>query len=97
MSKENEILNYSNPKTVYKNAVVIFGPDVDIRLSTRKNKKYMLLNPHTNHYTHFGQMGFEDYTKHRDNIRRMKFRTRNKKWADQHIYSPAFLSYYLLW
>ena len=46
---------------------------------------------------HFGQMGFEDGTKHRDPKRIKAFKNRNYKWASADLYTPAFLAYYLLW
>ena len=91
------IEEYSNPKIVFERAKKLFGDDVQIKLSTRKDKKYMLLNPYNNKWIHFGFYGMEDFTKHRNLLRREKFRTRNKKWATQDEYTPGFLSYYLLW
>ena len=57
----------------------------------------MVLDPNTNKMVHFGQMGYEDYTKHHDENRRQLFRKRNHKWATAEKYSPAWLSYYLTW
>lgn len=94
--KENIEL-YSNPKQVLKMAKKIYGNDVEIDYSTRKDKKYMIKNPETNKWVHFGQMNYEDYTKHKDKIRRNNFRQRNSKWADADEYSPAFMAYYILW
>lgn len=91
------IEDYTNPIKVFQNAKRILGNDVNIKLSTRKDKKYMVLNPNTNKWIHFGQMGYQDYTKHQDNKRRQLFRLRNQKWAEQDLYSAGFLSYYLLW
>lgn len=91
------IEDYTNPIKVFQNAKRILGNDVNIKLSTRKDKKYMVLNPNTNKWIHFGQMGYQDYTKHQDNKRRQLFRLRNQKWAEQDLYSSGFLSYYLLW
>ncbi len=88
---------YSNPIKVFQNAKRIFGNDVNIKLSTRKDKKYMLLNPITKKWVHFGAKGYEDYTKHQDERRRQLFRLRNQKWAEQDLYSPGYLRYYLLW
>ena len=89
------INKYSNPSIVMKKAKELhLNP---IQLSTRKDKKYMVLNPNTNKMVHFGQMGYEDYTKHHDEKRRELFRKRNHKWKDAEKYSPAWLSYYLLW
>ncbi len=93
------IEDYSNPQIVFQKAKKMYGDDVEIKLSTRKDKKYMLLNPNTSKWIHFGTMKppMEDYTKHKDKLRRDKFRIRNAKWANQEKYTPGFLSYYLLW
>lgn len=88
---------YSDPEIVFKLAKQIYGKNVHITLSTRKDKKYMILDPHTNKYIHFGQMGYEDYTKHKNKERRHKFLTRNKRFKDYDMYTPAYMSYYLLW
>ena len=91
------IEDYSNPKIVFQRAKRIFGDDVQIKLSTRKDKKYMFLNPETNRWAHFGFYGMQDYTKHKDKLRRDKFRMRNKKWSYQEPYTSGYLSYVLLW
>lgn len=91
------IEDYTNPNKVFQNAKRIYGNNVKIKLSTRKDKKYMLLNPDNNKWVHFGQIGYEDYTKHQDNKRRQLFKIRNQKWAEQDLYSPGYLSYYLTW
>jgi hypothetical protein len=89
--------DYSNPHIVYRKTRDIFGPDVMIEPSTRATKKYMIYNPITKRWIHFGQYGYEDYTKHRDLRRREAFRIRNKSWRNGHMFSPAWLSYTLLW
>ncbi len=94
---KKDILLYSNPNEVFKNAKDFFGNDVIIDYSTRKDKKYRLLNPYNGNWVHFGSMGNEDYTKHKDETRRKSFLTRNKEWSKQDMYTPGFLSYYLLW
>lgn len=65
-------------------------------ISTRKQKKYMVQAP-LGSMVHFGQMGMEDYTKHKDKERRRQFRLRNSAWKEAPRYTPAWLSYYLLW
>lgn len=89
--------DFSTPEIVYKKAKKIYGPNTQIKESTRKDKKYMILNPETNKWVHFGQLGFEDFTKHKDPKRREAFRIRNKKWSKQSPYTPGYASYYLLW
>jgi len=92
-----DIKKYSNPSKVFNLAKELYGKDVNIKLSNRKDKKYMIFDPDNNKWVHFGQMGYEDYTKHNDNVRRDNFLKRNKKWNNNDIYSPSFLSYNLLW
>ena len=94
---KEDIYNYTNPDIVFKKAKKIFGKDVNIKLSTRKDKKYMILNPNNNKWVHFGQYPYEDYTKHKDEERRRRFINRNHKWANNDPYTPSFLSYYILW
>ena len=64
--------------------------------SSKKDKKYMVKNP-DGKMVHFGASGYADYTAHKDNERRKRFRTRNHKWASATKWSPSWLSYYLLW
>lgn len=66
-----------------------------VYFSTRKAKKYMIHDGQK--WVHFGQKGYEDFTAHGDEKRRENFRRRNKRWATARVYSPAWLSYYLLW
>jgi len=93
----SDINDFSNPKIVFKNARKLYGNNIMIQLSTRKNKKYMIYDKDNNKWVHFGFFGMEDYTKHKNDIRKQNFENRNHKWAFKDEYSPAFLSYYLLW
>ena len=64
------INQFSNPKIVDKKAKVYLGKNTKIKLSDKPIKKYMVLNPNTNKWVYFGQMGYEDYTKHNDTKRK---------------------------
>ena len=96
----DSINKYSNPKIVYKNAKKYLGKDVNIQLSDKPQKKYMVLNPNTNKWVYFGQMEYEDYTKHRDEKRRENYlkRTANIRgqWQDN-PYSANMISRKILW
>jgi hypothetical protein len=92
-----DINRYSNPIMVQKLAHKLLGEETRIVISPRKDKKYRIYNPETNKYVDFGQMGYEDATKHKNLDRIKRFRLRNAKWKDAPKYSPAWLSYYLLW
>lgn len=94
MKKDIEILKYSNPSIVQQQATKYLGEKIYI--STRKDKKYMVKNP-KGKWIHFGQFGYEDYTKHKDENRRDNFRRRNAKWSKAEKYSPSWLSYWILW
>jgi len=76
------------------------GKKIDFRISDKKDKKYMVLNPTTEKMIYFGQMGYEDFLKHQDPIRRMSYlkRTANIKgnWKDD-PYSPNNLARIILW
>ena len=91
-----EINKVSNPDKVKKNLEKYYGKDVEIYLSTRKGKKYMVVSP-DGKKIHFGDVNFADYTKHLDKDRQKSFFNRNHKWKDAKPFTPANLSFYLLW
>ena len=91
-----KICEVSNPEIVLKQLKKYYGDDVDLYFSSSKNKKYMVFDEEGKK-VHFGSIHHEDYTKHRDKQRRENFRNRNKKWKDADKYTPAHLSFYLLW
>lgn len=87
--------DYSNFNVVKKKLEKLGYENLEV--SNRKNRKYKILNPNTNKYIHFGDMRYEDFTKHKDTKRRDNFLKRNHKWKDSPKYTPAHLSYYGLW
>jgi len=84
---------------VLKNAKSYLGNDVIILPSTRKNKKFMIMNP-DNKYVHFGDKRYEDFTQHKNKDRQQNYlkRSRNIKgnWKNNK-YSPNNLSMNILW
>ena len=93
--KFKELLKVSDPKEVDKRAMKIFNKEV--YLSTRKNKKYMIKDDN-NRFQHFGDIRYEDATYHKNPERIKQFKQRNKRWANnENKFSPAYLSYVLLW
>ena len=92
-NKLRELRNYSDPEYVMNKAKMMgLNP---VHESSRKDKKYMIFDG--NKMIHFGQMGYEDASKHHDLERIKRFRKRNWKWQFEPKYSPAYLSWYLLW
>jgi hypothetical protein len=92
----DSICEVSDPELVLKQLKKYYGDKVDLYLSTSKNKKYMVYNE-DGKKIHFGSIVYQDYTKHKNKQRRDSFRNRNKKWKDADKFTPAHLSYYLLW
>jgi hypothetical protein len=94
-----ELQKYSNIEKAQKNAYKYLGKTATLYESTRKDKKYMIKNDEDK-WVHFGQLGYEDYTKHNDNIRRQNYlkRASNIKgnWRNDK-YSPNNLSINILW
>ena len=92
-NKLRELRNYSDPEYVMNKAKMMgLNP---VHESSRKDKKYMVFDGRT--MVHFGQMGYEDATKHQNLDRINRFRKRNWKWQFEPKYSPAYLSWFLLW
>ena len=100
MDKKLELLKYSDVNQAQKNAFKYLGKDAILYISPRKNKKYRIYNPNENKWVDFGQMGFFDFTKHKDKVRRERYlkRALNIKgnWKDNK-YSPNQLSINILW
>ena len=71
--KSDEIWRYSNPTLAQLKAHEIYGPYATLFRSNRKDKKYCIENPLTHQFTHFGQMGYEDFLKHKDKERQKNF------------------------
>ena len=76
------------------------GRTAKIYPSSKKEKKYMIWDPKNNKYVHFGQLGYEDYTKHNNKSRRKNYLNRSRKikgnWK-KNPYSPNNLSINILW
>ena len=98
--KAKLIRHFSNPATVRKKARSYLGKTAKIHLSSKPEKKYMVQVPGTKRWVHFGQMKYEDYTKHRDTKRRRSYRIRASNikgdWKKTK-YSPNNLAIHLLW
>ena len=93
-AKYEEVKKWSDPHEVIRRGKLL---DLDVYLSGRKDKKYMIQHPHTNKLINFGQLGYEDATKHNDERRILAFHRRNAKWKNAPPFTPAWLSFHLLW
>jgi hypothetical protein len=96
------LTKYSSPVLAQKRAYQYLGKKHGkIYSSTRKEKKYMVRDPKTkNHWVHFGQMGYEDYTKHKNKTRRKNYLNRSShirgNWK-RNKFSANNLAIHVLW
>lgn len=94
-----DIYKFSDPTKVKQNLDKYLGPNHKLYISTQVNKKYMIKNP-DGKWVHFGQIGFEDFTKHQDEKRRQQYLARATKikgnWKNNK-YSKNNLAIHLLW
>lgn len=97
IKKIEKLKTKSDIEEVVAKSKRIYGDDVILYVSDRKDKKYMILNPNTNKWIHFGSIDYEDFTKHGDEKRRERFQIRNHKWSRAPKWSSAYASYYILW
>ena len=72
------------------------GGEVPLALSTRKGKKFMIKSPEGK-WIHFGDINLEDYTKHQDEDRLERFLTRNRRFKNAPVFTPAWMAYHILW
>jgi len=98
--KKDPIWKWSNPHKVQKKSFKHFGKKGLVYRSTKKDKKYQIYDDINNRFVSFGQMGYEDYTKHRSLKRRKNYLTRTAKisgnWK-KNPFSANNLSRIILW
>ena len=70
-----------------------------ITKSTRKNKKYDLLDSDKKYLLSFGHSQYEDYTIHKNQTRQANYLSRHGKedHSAKNVISAAFMSRWLLW
>ena len=99
LPKTDPLYLYSNPIIAQQQAIKYLGRNSILYKSLNKNKKYAIVNPEGK-IINFGQLGYKDFTKHKDIYRRQNYlrRTENMKgnWKNN-PYSPNNLSRNILW
>jgi hypothetical protein len=100
MNNIEELKKWSNPLTAQIKAEKYLGKDAELFVSEKKNKKYDIYDPINEKWVSFGQLGFEDFTKHNDKARRQRYlnRATNTKgnWKNNK-YSANNLAIHILW
>jgi len=96
----NTLRKYSNPRQALRMTQRYLGKKAKIYPSNTLHKKYKIFDPHRQLWVHFGQLGYDDFTKHKDKKRRKNYLTRSKyirgNWQ-HNKYSPNNLSRHILW
>lgn len=100
MSKLIEIQKYSDPFSAQDKSLKYLGESGVLFLSPKKDKKYRVYDKRTKKWVDFGQMGYEDFTKHHDEDRRRSYLSRatniKGNWK-MNKYSPNNLAINILW
>ena len=98
--KIKELSKYSDFQRAQRKARQYLGNDVVLLISPTKDKKYRIYDPIKNKWVDFGQMSYEDFTKHQDEARRQRYLKRATQikgdWRNNK-YSPNNLSIHILW
>jgi hypothetical protein len=96
----HEIYKYSNPRQAQKMAYKYLGKTAKLYPARNPEKKYSIYDPKHDKWVSFGQLGYEDYTKHKNKTRRKSYLTRTAKmrgdWK-RNRYSANNLSRNVLW
>jgi len=91
---------YSNPRIAQQKTYKYLDKNSKLFPSGNKHKKYRIYDPKNEKWINFGQIRYQDYTKHRDKTRRKNYLTRSKgikgNWKNNK-YSPNNLSRNILW
>ena len=96
--KSDNVWEYSNPKEAQKKAFEYLGSDAVIYRSDKPDKKFMIND--NGKWVHFGQMGYEDYLKHKNFERMKRYRSRATNMKGEwrtNPYSANNLSINVLW
>jgi hypothetical protein len=91
---------FSNPAKAQSRAYAYLGKTAKLYPSDKREKKYKIFDPKNDRWVHFGQMGYQDYTRHKDKKRRASYLSRSRKirgdWK-RNPYSPNNLAIHILW
>ena len=94
------LYKYSNPRQAQKMAYKYLGKTAKLYPAHNPEKKYSIYDKKNEKWINFGQIGYEDYTKHKDKTRRRNYLTRTKfmrgDWRNNK-YSANNISRNILW
>ena len=95
-----KLRQFSNPKIAQYKANKYLGKSAKLYPAKNSAKKYSIFDNIHQKWVNFGQIGYEDYTKHRDLKRRKNYLIRTNSirgdWK-RNKFSPNNLSRKILW
>ena len=95
-----KIYKFSNPKQAQKMAYRYLGKTARLYPGNKDGKKYKICDRNNGNWVNFGQLGYQDYTKHKNKTRRKNYLTRTSgilgDW-ENNKYSANNLSRNILW
>ena len=94
------IYKYSSPSQAQKMATKYLGKTAKLYPANNPVKKYRICDPVSKKWVNFGQLGYEDYTRHKNKTRRHNYLTRSAgmsgNWK-KNKFSANNLSRRVLW
>jgi len=94
------LYKWSNPTQAQKMAYKYLGKTAKLYPARNPQKKYSIYDTKNEKWVNFGQIGYEDFTKHKDKNRRHNYLTRTKNMKGEwksNKYSANNLSRNILW
>ena len=71
------LYKYSSPTQAQKMATKYLGKTAKLYPANNPVKKYRICDPVSKKWVNFGQLGYEDYTRHKNKTRRHNYLTRS--------------------
>ena len=97
---KKNLYKYSSPTQAQKMATKYLGKTAKLYPANNPVKKYRICDPVSKKWVNFGQLGYEDYTRHKNKTRRHNYLTRSAgmsgNWK-KNKYSANNLSRRILW
>jgi len=95
-----KLRRYSNPEKAQKMAYKYLGKTAKLYPANNPEKKYKICDRNNNKWVNFGQIPYQDFTRHLNKTRRRNYLTRTSgmlgNWR-KNPYSANNLSRHILW
>lgn len=96
----DDINKWSNPRVAQKRAYNYLGRTAKLYPADKKDKKYKICDKTNKKWVHFGAIGYQDFTRHKNKKRRKNYLNRASRikgdWK-KNKYSANNLAMHVLW